>query len=221
MSMARYRDRSFKSRDPGYGSFDVDERHYCRHPRCRSKLPAPVSNEHRAFCTRGCYQAFFRHRCLICEQAIERTTEHRKFCRKPRCRSTFRAAPERYEYPTGASTRSPSKNPTKPRVLRAPSADRIPPFRGARPWIPRLAGQGPRPTGRRPRDCHRDRGRQRPAGGSSRRPRRSWRRAVALAAVLVGDRGEHRRRDVTDFLKRPMPAAAKEEIERSPDRRAT
>ena len=31
-------------------------RHRCRNPRCRMKLPTPIDNLHRAFCTRGCYE---------------------------------------------------------------------------------------------------------------------------------------------------------------------
>ena len=46
-------------------------RSMCRNPRCRSKLPSPVSNPRDAFCTRGCHMAFYRKRCLVCECAIE------------------------------------------------------------------------------------------------------------------------------------------------------
>jgi len=35
-------------------------RHYCRNPRCRSKLPDPVENTREAFCCRGCYRQFYR-----------------------------------------------------------------------------------------------------------------------------------------------------------------
>jgi hypothetical protein len=34
----------------------------CRH--CRMRLPTPTSNEKEAFCTKGCYQSFYLHRCL-------------------------------------------------------------------------------------------------------------------------------------------------------------
>jgi hypothetical protein len=36
------------------GATKHEPRHRCRNQRCRSKLPAPVENEHHAFCTRGC-----------------------------------------------------------------------------------------------------------------------------------------------------------------------
>src|SRR6516225_1896358 len=42
-------------------------RHYCRNPRCRSKLPSPASDPHKAFCTRGCHSSFYLKRCLVCE----------------------------------------------------------------------------------------------------------------------------------------------------------
>jgi hypothetical protein len=31
---------------------------------CRMRLPTPTSNEKEAFCTKGCYQSFYLHRCL-------------------------------------------------------------------------------------------------------------------------------------------------------------
>ena len=51
--------------------FDLKLRHYCRHLKCRSKLQTPVSNNHEAFCTRGCYQSFHLKRCGVCEGALE------------------------------------------------------------------------------------------------------------------------------------------------------
>ena len=49
--------------------------HYCRNPKCRSKLPEPVANEREAFCARGCHSGFYRKRCLVCEAPMERRTE--------------------------------------------------------------------------------------------------------------------------------------------------
>jgi len=51
--------------------FAEDLRHRCRNPRCRSKLPSPVSNLREAFCTRGCYESFHLKRCRVCEQPLE------------------------------------------------------------------------------------------------------------------------------------------------------
>jgi hypothetical protein len=66
-------------------------RHYCRNPRCRSKLPAPLSNPRDAFCTRGCYTSFYLRRCLACAGPIERKREDQKVCRKAKCRNAWRA----------------------------------------------------------------------------------------------------------------------------------
>ena len=53
--------------------FAIEVRHYCRNPKCRSKLKSAVSNPREAFCARGCYTSFYRKRCLVCEEAMERT----------------------------------------------------------------------------------------------------------------------------------------------------
>jgi hypothetical protein len=66
-------------------------RHRCRNPRCRSKLPVPVSNSREAFCTKGCHGSFYLRRCLVCEKPIERKRESQKVCRKAKCRSAWRA----------------------------------------------------------------------------------------------------------------------------------
>jgi hypothetical protein len=54
-------------------------RHFCRNPRCRMKLPAPVDNHHRAFCCSGCHSSFYRSRCLVCEEPMRRKTERQMF----------------------------------------------------------------------------------------------------------------------------------------------
>jgi hypothetical protein len=81
-------------------------RHYCRNPRCRSKLPAPVENEHQAFCTRGCFESFYRSRCLVCEKNIgtnpltgekRKRLDQRKFCGR-RCKAEARQFPHVYAW---------------------------------------------------------------------------------------------------------------------------
>jgi hypothetical protein len=62
-------------------------RHMCRNPRCRSKLPTPVTNEREAFCARGCHSSFYRNRCLVCEQPMERKTGNQLVCGKRKCRN--------------------------------------------------------------------------------------------------------------------------------------
>jgi len=75
----------------------------CRNPRCRSKLPTPVESPHRAFCTRGCYESFYRTRCRVCERDLRKTgkrgDENRRYCRPPnRCASEARKWPEKYGF---------------------------------------------------------------------------------------------------------------------------
>jgi hypothetical protein len=71
--------------------FAEEVRRYCRNPRCRSKLPAPVSNPREAFCTRGCFNSFYLHRCLICGRSIEQPKRGRRLiCKRVKCRSDFR-----------------------------------------------------------------------------------------------------------------------------------
>ena len=76
-------------------------RHYCRNPRCRSKLPAPVENEHRAFCARGCFESFYRSRCLVCEEPMRRKRESQRLkSGHRRCAAEYRKFPRAYDYPS-------------------------------------------------------------------------------------------------------------------------
>jgi hypothetical protein len=63
----------------------------CRNPKCRSKLPLPVSNPREAFCARGCHGAFYRKRCLVCEEPMERKTGNQLICGKRKCRNALQA----------------------------------------------------------------------------------------------------------------------------------
>jgi hypothetical protein len=67
-----------------------DLRHRCRNPHCRAQLPVPVSNPRNAFCCRACYTGFYRVRCLICEQPIERNSANQKVCGKRKCRAALK-----------------------------------------------------------------------------------------------------------------------------------
>src|SRR5262249_1886324 len=78
-------------------------KHYCRNPRCRSRLPESVENEHRAFCTRGCYKSFYRNRCRVCERDLRKTGKlgdaQRLYCRPPRrCAAEAQKWPEKYGF---------------------------------------------------------------------------------------------------------------------------
>jgi hypothetical protein len=75
-------------------------RHRCRNPRCKLKLPAPVENEHHAFCCRGCHSSFYRSRCLVCEEPIRRKNERQRFGSGHKtCEQEYRRFPRVYDLP--------------------------------------------------------------------------------------------------------------------------
>ena len=86
-------------------------RHYCRNPRCRSKLKAPVANPREAFCARGCHSSFYLKRCLVCEGAFERKNDRQKVCRKSKCRSAWRAGFDAGRYLLSSSAGEAQKTP--------------------------------------------------------------------------------------------------------------
>jgi hypothetical protein len=65
-------------------------RHYCRNPKCRSKLKTPVSNSKEAFCpTTSCRERFYRIRCYVCEEKKPgRLDAHT--CGRRKCRNAMR-----------------------------------------------------------------------------------------------------------------------------------
>jgi hypothetical protein len=76
------------------------ERVRCRNQRCRSKLPVPTANEHKAFCTPYCYSQFYSWKCKVCENPIQKgrrrkVTDH---CHDRRCRRDFRRYPDAFSY---------------------------------------------------------------------------------------------------------------------------
>ena len=74
----------------GAAMFSETFRHYCGNPRCRSKLKAPVENMREAFCVRGCHTQYYRKRCIVCEQPMERKRESQQLqgpeMQEPICR---------------------------------------------------------------------------------------------------------------------------------------
>jgi hypothetical protein len=74
----------------------------CRNQRCRSKLPVPTDNEHKAFCTPYCYSQFYNWRCKVCEHPIQRGRRRKApdHCHDRRCRGDLRRYSEAYRYPT-------------------------------------------------------------------------------------------------------------------------
>jgi hypothetical protein len=106
---------------------DDEVRHYCRNPRCRSKLPAAVSNPREAFCTRGCHNNFYRRCCLICERPIEQPKRgKRKICSKAKCRAAYRNNSWLGRYHTSSAAKLISKE--------ADFIGRKEPLQPERPW---------------------------------------------------------------------------------------
>jgi hypothetical protein len=98
-------------------------RHYCRNPKCGSKLPKPASSEREAFCARGCHTAFYRKRCLVCEGPIERSRDDQKICRKAQCRRAWRARTGFGRYLAPSDAKLPSKKPVNKGAKGAPKRD--------------------------------------------------------------------------------------------------
>jgi hypothetical protein len=48
-------------------------RHYCRNVRCGAKLKKPADNPRDAFCCVGCFESYFRNRCLVRERPFKRS----------------------------------------------------------------------------------------------------------------------------------------------------
>jgi hypothetical protein len=109
-----------------------DVRHHCRNPRCRSKLPAPVSNPREAFCCRGCFNSFYLHRCLNCERPIEQPKRGKRLiCKKVSCRSALRNNSWLGRYHTSSAAKS---------ISRAADISGVKePLKSDRPW-PMVAG---------------------------------------------------------------------------------
>jgi hypothetical protein len=72
-------------------AFKTETCHYCRNkPHCGLKLKEPVENPRQAFCTPGCFASFHRHRCLVCQEPMERRRENQHVCGKRSCLRQFR-----------------------------------------------------------------------------------------------------------------------------------
>jgi hypothetical protein len=103
----------------------------CRNPRCRSKLPEPVSNPREAFCASGCHAQFYRKRCLSCEEPMERRNETQLLCGRRKCISelaSLRAHQMLGKYAPGpqiaGDLKHPLRNPTKPGIQTDQKPDR-------------------------------------------------------------------------------------------------
>jgi hypothetical protein len=102
-------------------------RHYCRNPRCRSKLSAPVLNQREAFCARGCHSSFYRKRCVACEQRMERKRESQQLCGRRQCESQFKTLKAHFmlgRYHPSSTAVEASRNPVKPDTFSPLKTDR-------------------------------------------------------------------------------------------------
>jgi hypothetical protein len=77
---------------------EVKLRHRCRNPHCRSKLPAPVGNDHKAFCCRSCFNSFYLKRCLVCEKLKDKYHQRRQLCGSVDCRRDKARFPHLFEW---------------------------------------------------------------------------------------------------------------------------
>jgi len=107
----------------------ISARHYCRNPRCRSKLSAPVPHRRDAFCTKGCHSSFYLRRCLVCERELPTgRRSDAKLCRMPKCRSSYRRNPAIFEF-RGLGTGTANLGSKTPDFI-----DPKPPLKPDRPW---------------------------------------------------------------------------------------
>jgi hypothetical protein len=93
---------------------ETEMRKKCRH--CRMRLPEPTSNERQAFCTRGCYNSFYLHRCRVCEDALPKVTgkgRPRVICKKAKCKNAWAAGEGFGKYADSTVSHPVSKNPEK------------------------------------------------------------------------------------------------------------
>jgi hypothetical protein len=65
-------------------------RHYCRNQKCRTRLPAPVTNLRDAFCCAGCHTRFYFRRCIVCERDMPRNAPNQRTCYRAECKKTWR-----------------------------------------------------------------------------------------------------------------------------------
>jgi hypothetical protein len=82
---------SLKASSPAPQADLQDLRHRCRNQHCKAWLKKPVANPRNAFCCPACYTGFYRVRCLICEQPIERNSSNQKVCGKRKCRAALKS----------------------------------------------------------------------------------------------------------------------------------
>jgi hypothetical protein len=99
-------------------------------------LPAPTENLRRAFCTRTCHARFYRSRCLVCEDEMQRKQENQRFkSGHGTCKAEYRRFPHVYDWPKAS----------KPVEMPACSSDAQHPLRSAHSTGLKSAHNGDRP----------------------------------------------------------------------------
>jgi hypothetical protein len=87
----------------------INLRVYCR--KCRGKLPAPVDNQRRAFCTRFCFDTYYRNRCVVCDEPFRRRSASQRTCIRLDCKAELRRFPLAYSWPeTPGRTNTPQND---------------------------------------------------------------------------------------------------------------
>jgi hypothetical protein len=111
--------------------FAVELRHYCRNPKCRTKLATPVDNPHRAFCRRGCYDRFYARHCRVCDAEVPyREGAEGRICKRSKCRNAVKSRPEAWGWmPTTQKSTEGGKTPTKPGIKMPVKTERNPDWR--------------------------------------------------------------------------------------------
>lgn len=105
-------------------------RHRCRNPRCGCKLKEPTDNPRNAFCCRGCWEQYHHHRCVVCEQKLERKAGNQRMCGRRKCRAEIRQFPavyapfEGHKLPPIGKRKADARNPIKSGLKTGSKGDR-------------------------------------------------------------------------------------------------
>ena len=104
--------RNSQPQNSGGAARNNGERFLCRNQRCRSKLPIPTENDHKAFCSQYCYEQFYQWRCKVCEEPILKGRRRKSpdHCHAERCRKDFRRYPEAFSYPYSQTVKQDQKS---------------------------------------------------------------------------------------------------------------
>jgi hypothetical protein len=97
---ARDSKRNNQPKNSGSAPPNNGERVRCRNQRCRCKLAHPTDNDHKAFCSRYCFEQFYFWRCKVCEEPIKKGRRRKQpdHCHDHRCRKAFRRYPHAFSY---------------------------------------------------------------------------------------------------------------------------